>query len=81
MKSFTGELVGQHIEVVESSNQSTIVGMKGKIVDETQQTLVVEVNGERKTLLKHAVVIRLDSGEVVEGRTIMKRPEERMKGK
>ncbi len=68
------------MDVVETTNES-LRKLAGMIVDETKETLVVDVQGQRKVIMKHAIVFRLQSGELIDGKTIMKRPEERMKGK
>jgi ribonuclease P protein subunit POP4 len=71
------ELIGEEVEVVSSNNQSQ-VGIKGKVIDETKSTL--NVGG--KVLLKNSITIKiLSSGEVIQGQEIVKRPEDRIKGK
>jgi ribonuclease P protein subunit POP4 len=71
------ELIGEDVEIVESNNQDQI-GIKGKVVDETKSTL--NING--KVLLKNSITIKLlSSGEVISGKEIAKRPEDRIKGK
>jgi ribonuclease P protein subunit POP4 len=84
-KSFPHELIGKEILVVNSTNSSQI-GMRGKIVDETKSVLVVELEGksgkekQNKTLLKKSIVFRLGAdGPVLEGKDLAQRPEERMK--
>ena len=77
--TFPRELIGEDIEVIHSKNQS-MLGMKGKIVDETKSTLVLASKGAQKRLLKSSIIIRLlRTGRVIEGAGIIRRPEERMK--
>ena len=62
------ELIGEEVEVIESSNQSQ-VGIKGKVIDETKSTL--NING--KVLLKNNITIKhLSSGEIIRGQEIAK---------
>ena len=78
---FPYELIGEEIEIVESSNKS-LVGVKGKVVDETKQTLKIQQEGEIKTLLKPAITFRLKkNNQIISGKEINHRPEERLKGK
>ncbi|MEK6846122.1 MAG: ribonuclease P protein subunit [Nanoarchaeota archaeon] len=84
-KSFPHELIGKEILVVNSTNHSQI-GMRGKIVDETKSTLIIESEGnigkekKNKTLLKKSIVFRLGAnGPVLEGKDLAQRSEERMK--
>ena len=66
--------------VVESANSSN-VGLSGKIVDETKFTLKVSSQGKIKTLFKSALLFKLGkTGQIINGKNIMKRPEERIKG-
>ena len=77
--TFPRELIGEDIEVIHSKNQS-MLGMKGKIVDETKSTLVLASKGAQKRLLKSSITIRLlRTGRVLAGASIVRRPEERMK--
>ena len=54
-KKFPYELVGEELEVVDSTNKADL-GIKGKVVDETKATLKVEQGDKIKTLLKNTVV-------------------------
>ncbi len=72
-------LIGKVVEVVDSNNKS-LVGIKGEVIDETKNTLHVRCKDEVKVLLKSTIKIKLSSGEVIEGNKITKRPQERIKG-
>lgn len=78
------ELIGLDVEVVESSNESQ-VGIKGKVVDETYNTVIIEAGaGEKKVIKKGAVfVFTLPDGKKVQvdGKIIISRPEDRIKKK
>ncbi|HLC88576.1 MAG TPA: ribonuclease P protein subunit [Candidatus Nanoarchaeia archaeon] len=77
--TFPYELVGLEIEVIKAANQNN-VGIKGKVVDETRFLLKVEQSGKIKRLLKQNITFKIKpSGRIIEGKTITKRPEERLK--
>ncbi len=77
--TFPGELVGEEIEVIHSRNLS-MLGIKGRIVNETKATLVLDCKGVRKTVLKNAVTIRVvRTGRAIPGASLLRRPEERIK--
>ncbi len=78
---FPHELIGEEIEVIDSKNKSNI-GIRGKIADETKETLRVHQNdGREVVLMKNVITIKLvKSGKVISGEIIAKRPEERLKG-
>lgn len=77
--TFPGELIGEEIEVIHSRNRS-MLGMRGRIVDETKTTLVLERKEARKVLFKSGITIQLlRTGRVIAGTSIMRRPEERLK--
>jgi ribonuclease P protein subunit POP4 len=79
------ELIDLEVEVVGSTNKSEI-GVKGKVADETYNTLKVEAaSGEEKTIAKKSAVFvfTLPDGRRVEvdGKVIISRPEDRIKKK
>lgn len=78
---FPHELIGETIEVMSSKNKSNL-GIKGKIIDETKETITVaQDNGKEVVLMKQIITIKLmKSGEVISGEAIAKRPEDRLKG-
>ena len=75
------ELIGLEAEVVESSDKSRMC--RGKIIDETKNTLTMECDGEKeKKIPKKEVVIEFNlNGEKikVDGKKIVARPHERTK--
>ncbi len=80
-KAFPDELIGEEIEVLHSQNESNR-GIKGKVVDETKFTLVVQQGGKRKILLKNTITFQLvKTGLIIKGNQVAQRPEERIKGK
>ena len=74
------ELVGLEVEVLHDSNPSN-VKLRGKVVDETMKTLVIQSAGLKRIAKKDAVFkFSLDGVAVkVEGRTLIGRPEDRVK--
>ncbi len=75
--------IGLPVKIV-SSSLKTLIGMRGKVVDETKGMLVIETErGEEKKVQKVGCIFsfNLESGETVnvEGKKICFRPEERAK--
>ena len=78
------ELIGLEVKIVKSTNPSQI-GLKGRVVDETRQMLIIETRkGEKKIEKKSAVfVFKIPDGRRVEvnGKILVGRPEDRIKKK
>jgi ribonuclease P protein subunit POP4 len=76
------EFIGLEAKVVKNSNPD-VVGIAGKVVDETRNTLTILCSGERKVIVKDTAVFEfvLPDGTCVEidGKVIMGRPEDRIK--
>jgi ribonuclease P protein subunit POP4 len=76
------EFIGLEAKVVKSSNPH-LVGIAGKVVDETRNTFTVLHGDERKIIIKDTSVFEfvLQDGTVVEidGKVVMGRPEDRLK--
>lgn len=75
--------IGLPVEIVQSTSKP-LLGIKGKVIDETKNMLVIEtLDGTEKQVQKVACMFRfkLDSGESadIEGKKICFRPEERAK--
>ncbi len=78
--SFPHELIGKEITITRADNHS-LLGITGKVVDETKFTLKVKHEEKTKILLKKNITFRIGAtGLVIEGKNIAKRPEERLKG-
>ncbi len=71
------ELIGKGITIIESSNKS-LIGIIGKVVDETKNLLFIETNEKTKKIIKDQCVFLVD-GKKIKGSSIAKRPEERIK--
>jgi ribonuclease P protein subunit POP4 len=78
------EFIGLETKVVKCSN-SYLVGIAGKVIDETRNTFTVLSGDERKVIVKDTAVFEfaLTDGTVVEidGKVIMGRSEDRVKRK
>lgn len=75
------EWIGLNVEVVNSTNQSE-VGIKGRVVDETKNTLKISTEKGLKTVIKKGRVFRVKfAGKLIDvsGDLINFRPEERIK--
>ena len=75
------EFIGLNAEVVESLNPS-YVGIKGKVLNETRNTLVILHNKKTKIIKNVAVFhFTMPDGTIVEinGKVIVGRPENRIK--
>ena len=80
-KIFPYELIGEKIEILHSKNKSNL-GIKGKVIDETKMTLKIKSGEKVKTLFKNNITFKIVRNEqIITGQEIMKRPEERIKGK
>jgi ribonuclease P protein subunit POP4 len=78
------ELIGLDAKVAKSTNRDC-VGISGKIIDETRNTLVIRPNNSDKVVPKETTIFQftLSNGSVVEveGNAIVGRPEDRVKKK
>ena len=71
------ELIGLEIVVIDADNKS-LIGVKGKITDETKNTIKVN----NKTLLKKQIIFMCTKNKhkvAIEGKYIVGKPEERIK--
>jgi len=76
------ELIGLRIKVIDSRNKGNI-GIKGTIIDETKNTLIIETTeGKRKTIFKNNIVIETEINNKkiqIKGQSILGRPQDRIK--
>lgn len=82
---FRHELIGLHVKVAES-NHAGFRGIKGKVVDETRNTIKIEDGEGKERIIPKKVAIfhiKLPDGRKVEikGEIIVARPEDRVKKK
>ena len=78
------ELIGTDVKVERSAN-SSLLGISGRVIDETKNTLVIRQENKDKSIAKGVAIFRFTilDGTVVEinGRVIVGRPEDRVKRK
>ena len=77
------ELIGLDIEVTDSRNVH-LKGLRGKIVDETRNTLVIQHDRKTKRLIKDQmtfVTVINNHKIMIDGALLVGRPEERIKKK
>ncbi len=75
-------LIGLKVKIVQCSNPQYL-NMIGKIIDETKNTLIIEINGKEKQIPKNNCVFQFYLSETraveVYGKLLIGRPEERVK--
>lgn len=79
------ELIGLDVEIKDSKNES-LIGLRGKIVDETKNTVLIETGRGKKKRTKKVLkeqasfTLQIGSKKIqVEGSLLLGRPEERLK--
>jgi ribonuclease P protein subunit POP4 len=83
IKLIRGELIGLRVSIARAKNKS-LEGIKGKVVDETKNLLVIQTKRGEKKILKEQAIFRFElEGKLIEvnGRLLVGRPEERLKKK
>jgi ribonuclease P protein subunit POP4 len=74
---FPHELIGKKVTIIEATDPN-LIGVSGEIVEETKSSITIG----NKMLLKNAITLKIEqSGEIVSGKDIVKKPEDRIKGK
>ena len=68
------ELIGSVIEVIKSRNPA-LIGIKGKVIDETKNILMLETQKGIKKLIKSQITLKLGAN-IIKGDHIIRRPEE-----
>ena len=75
------ELIGLNVKVIRSDNPSN-EGINGRIIDETKSMIIIETEKKQKKLIKDQCVFEfmLNNEKItIQGKSISKRPEERIK--
>ena len=75
------ELIGLKVEIVDAENKS-LIGIKGKIIDETKYLLKIKTSKGEKRILKKQVTLKLPYKSKileVQGKLLVGRPYERIK--
>ena len=56
MKKISSLIIGSNIEIIESKNK-TLVGLKGKVIDQTKNTIRLDTKkGTKKIILSHVKI-------------------------
>ena len=81
---FRHEFIGLTVEVIDSNHEG-LVGLQGRIIDETRNTIKIDTGSNEKIIPKASVtfLFTLPEGEKVsiDGKVILARPEDRIKRK
>lgn len=80
-KAFNQELVGADCEITGAKNAS-LIGIKGRIINETKNTITIKTGKGNKTAVKRQVTIMAEISNKkfrIEGAEIDARPEDRAK--
>jgi RNase P/RNase MRP subunit p29 len=78
MKGLREEYIGSAIEITGSKNKQ-LIGVVGFVLDETKNTILIRTaDGKEKKILKKDTSFKI-KGKTIEGNSIMKKPEDRVK--
>lgn len=75
------EIIGLICEITDAKNKD-IIGLKGKVIDETKNTLRIQTKKGIKIILKNQVTLKFTINKKsiqIQGEKLVKRPEERIK--
>lgn len=75
------ELIGLNITIIEAKNQD-LIGLKGKIIDETKNTITIEEQDKTKKIIKDQIIFNTEFNNKkiqINGKLLVGRPEERLK--
>lgn len=71
------EIIGREIKIINSKNE-TLIGIKGKIINETKNTLTIKTDEKTKKLIKEQITFTIND-TIIKGKEITYRPEDRIK--
>ena len=80
MMALYSEFIGIQTQIVSSTNKS-VMGLSGKIIEETKSTFTIQTNSGTKTIPKQHTSWKFANDQVINGDLIAKRPEDRIKVK
>ncbi len=72
-----GEFIGCRARIIECTDPS-LVGVEGIVIDETRNTFLIDANGKEKMVAKDIAKFEIN-GDVIDGKRIKYRPEDRIK--
>lgn len=61
-KKLVGLLIGRRIKVIDSLNKSNI-GIEGRVIDESKETLLLLCKGRKKRLIKKIIKFEIKNGK------------------
>ena len=67
-------LIGMKIEIVDAQNKN-LLGLSGKVIDETRNILMLETQKGVKKLIKSQITFKIGVN-IIKGNHIIRRPEE-----
>jgi ribonuclease P protein subunit POP4 len=70
-------LIGEEAAVISADNKS-LIGIRGKVTDETRNTITIETEKGSKKIIKEQVTIKINE-KTIEGKDIQGRTETRIK--
>ncbi|MGC8574161.1 MAG: ribonuclease P protein subunit [Thermoplasmata archaeon] len=76
MNPFLTDIIGENIEIIESSDRN-IIGYKGKVIDETKN--IIKVRGIRDIIVQKTGTSIIVGNQIVRMDSIKFRPEEKIK--
>ena len=78
---FRHELIGLNVKITKSKNKS-LVGLSGKVIDETKNMFVIKTKEGTKKIIKDqsTFIFSLNGKKIeIEGKILVGRPEQRIK--
>lgn len=75
------ELIGLEAEVIDAKNRSNI-GIKGKIIDETKNTVIIQEKETKKQLMKSQITLKIKLNQEftkIQGDLLIGKPKDRIK--
>jgi ribonuclease P protein subunit POP4 len=71
-------LIGREIEITESRNKS-LIGKKGKVIEETQNTITIQEKEKETKIIKTHVKIKIpETKEEIEGKKLARKIKNRI---
>jgi len=75
------ELIGTKIKVIDATNKN-LIGIEGKVIDETRNTMLIESKHKEITLIKEQITMEFNYKNQkvrVNGKVLVARPEDRLR--
>ena len=63
---------------ITTANNSSLIGLQGRVVDETKHTLTIQTNNQEKKIIKQGTTFNINEKKII-GEHINKKIEERIK--